>query len=87
MYTRCRLTEQCASEYYIVSVTTHEQRRRTVADLERHEKTLAFDIREAQVNAAWVSIRVTVPHDHVNLCVQAIYKAVRQCLDVIVIDL
>lgn len=55
--------------------------------LERHEKTLAFDIREAQVNAAWVSIRVAVPHDHVNLCVEAIHKTVRQCLDVIVIDL
>ena len=51
------------------------------AYLQRHEERLALHIREAEVHAARVAVRVAVPDDVVDLRVNTVDETVRELLD------
>ena len=49
--------------------------------LQRHEERLTLDVREAQVHAAGVAVRITIPDDMVDLRVDTVDEALRELLD------
>ena len=50
-------------------------------DLQRHQQTLTFYIREAQIYTARIPIRITIPHNMLHLIVDSFDQPVRKFLD------
>lgn len=55
--------------------------------LQSHQKTLSFNIREAEVHAARIAVNIAIANDMFDLRINLRDEAIRECLDVTVVPL
>lgn len=52
-----------------------------MTNLQRHQKALSFNIWEAEVNATWISIHISIPYNMFHLSVDAVDQPIWQLFD------